>query len=397
MIRAAKFRAAVCLAALLTVASGGRVFGQQPDRESERLVELARQLDADEFLARELAMAALLKAGPPALPALKSVLASGSLEATSRAFHVLRELGLAANFDENDEAWALLSELAERKELPTIARRATAALAELRQRRSAQALAELEGLGAKISRNEIFNGLVIDNPITSLEVGLDFRGQESDLWRLKWVIEVPQVVFAGEKVTDDWVKRAAAMPGLEELHLYQTRISDAGLAPLAGHASLEQLGIYYTPITDEGLKPLEKLPVLNFLKLYGTKATAQKATELRNNLGLAIDDRRGAFLGVSCSTIDGSSRISNVHKGSPADTAGLAIDDTIVRFGETAITTFDTLTAQIGQHAPGDEVEIEVNRRGFDKDGVPTMQNVVAKVKFTPWELKPAVDQPRRR
>lgn len=383
--------------AALLVAAGVPVLAQEPARDSQRLAELAAQLDADEFLTREMATAALLKAGPAAFPALKAVLAGGSLEATSRAFYVLRELSLAANFDEHDEAWAMLNELAERKELPTIARKATAALAELRQRRSTQALAELERLGAKITRSEIFNGLTIENPVTSLVFGSDFRGNENDLWRLKWLIDVPQIVFAGEKVTDGWVKHAAAVPGLEELHLYQTRVSDLGLAPLAGHASLEQLGIYYTPISDAGLKPVENLPVLNFLKLYGTKITPQKAADLRNSSGLAIDDRRGAFLGVSCSTIDATSRISNVHKGSPAETAGLEIDDTIVRFGQAAITSFDTLTAQIGQHEAGDEVEVEVTRRGFDQDGAPTTRNVVTKVKFTPWDLKPAVDQPRRR
>jgi len=374
----------------------GQLAAQQPTAK-ERLAALARQLDADEFLTRETAMLELLKAGPAALPALESVLKSGSLEATSRAFYVLREQSLAADLNQHDAAWDLLVELAARKEVPTLARRAEATLTDLRKLRSAQALTELETLGAKIERGQVFNGLPIDDPITSLEIGADFRGQEQDLWRLKWLAAVPQVVFVGEKVTDGWIKHAAAVADLAELHLYQTNVSDAGLAALAGHESLEQLGIYYTPVTDEGLKVFDKLPALNFVKLYGTKVTAQRAADLRAATGMSIDDRRGAFLGVGCSTFDGTCTISTVHTGSPADKAGLLSDDVIVGFGGKPVTTFDTLTALIGERAPGDEVDVEVTRRNFDREGIPSSRQVVAKVKFAPWEQKPAVDQPRRR
>ena len=361
------------------------------------MAALARQLDGDEFLTRETAMMELLKAGPVAFPALESVLKSGSLEATSRAFYVLREQSLAANLNEHDAAWDLLANLAARKEVPTVARRAEATLTDLRKLRSAQALSELETLGAKIERGQIFNGITIEDPITSLEIGSDFRGTEQDLWRLKWLADVPQVIFVGEKVTDGWLKHAAAVADLAELHLYQTNVGDAGLAALAGHESLEQLGIYYTPVTDAGLKVFEKLPALNFVKLYGTKVTAKRAEELRAATGMAVDDRRGAFLGVGCSTFDGTCTISTVHTGSPADKAGLLSDDIIVRFNGSPVTTFDTLTALIGERSPGDEVDVEVTRRSFDREGIPSSRQVVAKVKFMPWEQKPAIDQPRRR
>jgi hypothetical protein len=366
-------------------------------QEAERLAALVEQLDADEFLTREKATESLVKAGTAALPALRKVLTSGSLEATSRAFYILRELGLAASFDGSDEAWALLSELAERKEVPTIARRAAATLAELTRRRSAQALAELETLGAKISRNQVLTGIALEQSITALEIGPDFRGGEHDLWRLKWLSDVPQLIFIGEKVTEGWIKHATAAPGLEELHLYQTPIGDSALAALAGHASLEQIGLYYTPVGDEGLAALAKLPALDFVKLYGTQVTARKADELKAATSLAIDFRRGAFLGVGCSTLDGTCKISTVHKDSPAQKAGLQEEDVIVRYGQTPITTFDTLTDLIRQHGAGDEVEIEVQRRTLDADGLPMSKRVVAKVTFTPWEMKPAVEQPSRR
>ena len=54
-------------------------------------------------------------------------------------------------------------------------------------------------------------------------------------------------------------------------------------------------------------------------------------------------------------------------------------------------------TALIGERSPGDEVDVEVTRRSFDREGIPSSRAVVAKVKFAPWEQKPAIDQPRRR
>lgn len=384
-----------CLAivAVYFAAGGGWAAGQQ---HAEKLTAWVQQLDADEFLTRETATANLLKAGPAALPALKAVLQHGSLEATSRAFYVVRELGLAASLDEGAEAWDLLNELAARKEVPTIARRASQALADLTQQRSGQALAELERLGARVERADVVGGLAID-PATYLEIGPAFRGQTQDLRRLKWVADVPQVVLTGERATDAWVQAAAAMAALEELHLYQTRVTDAGLAALAGHERLGELGLYYTPtITDAALEPLAKLPSLRFVKLYGTRATAERAAQVRAQTGLAIDFRRGAFLGVGCTPLDGNCKISSIHKNSPAERAGLQEDDVIIRFGESPITNFDSLTSLIRQNADGEEVEVEVRRVTFDKDGAPSSQNVVAKVKFTPWELKAAVQQPLR-
>jgi hypothetical protein len=364
------------------------------DEREQRLAEWVKQLDADEFLTRETATAHLLRAGPAALPALKSVLQSGSLEATSRAFYVVRELGLIASLSDGEEAWNLLKELSGRKEVPSIARRAAATLADLTQRRSNQAVSELEHLGAAIQRSEEVNGIPLDNPITYLEIGPAFRGTVADLSRLKWVADMPQVIFTGQEANDAWIKQIASMAALTELHLYRTQVTAVGLAALADHPALAQLGIYYTPIGDEALAPLAKLPALRFVKLYGTKTTIERVTDFKAAAGVAVDFRRGAFLGVGCSVLSGNCRVTSVHKDSPADKAGLLEEDVIVRYGQSPITTFDTLTNLIRQNAEGDDVEIEVTRTNFDKDGIPSKQNVVTKVRFTPWEMKPAVQQP---
>jgi len=362
----------------------------------EQIAAWIRELDADEFFTRETATLQLLEAGPAVLGALKPVLTGGTLEATSRALFIVRQLGLVADIDTQDEAGRMLTDLAARNEAPALARRAAGALAELSQQRSARALSELEELGAKIARSQVLGGLALDEPVLSVELGEAFRGDEHDLRRLKWVTDAPVLILRGKQVTDGWIKLAAVMPGLEELHLYQARISNDGLASLADATSLKQVGLYYTPVNEAVLAPLTKLPLLGFVKLYGTQITTAGVKKFKEASGIAVDFRRGAFLGVQGGDLGDTCPISTVHPGSPAEKAGLLRDDVIVRFGQDAVGNFSSLTELISQCNAGDEVEIEVARRTIDDQGIPMLRTITAKVQLAPWEVEPAVRNSRR-
>jgi S1-C subfamily serine protease len=111
-----------------------------------------------------------------------------------------------------------------------------------------------------------------------------------------------------------------------------------------------------------------------------------------------IDRRSGAFLGVGgLASLDGTCLISTVHSGSPADKAGLMPEDVVVRFGQDKVTTFDSLQDLIAQREIGEDVEVEVQRRGFDDQMNQVVRNVVTKVQFIPWEVELAVrNLPRR-
>lgn len=368
---------------------------QRPAPSNEQIASWVQNLDADEFLERETAMLQLLEAGPAALPALRPVLMSGGLEATSRALYVVRQIGLAANADGQDLAGQLLSELSQRTEAPALARRAAATLTELTQQRSAHALEELEALGAKVNRGDLALALPFDDPAISVEIGDAFTGTDDDLRRLKWVVAAPQLILIGSKATDSWLKHAAAMPSLEKLHLYQAAITDEALAPFAENASLRELGIYYTTVTDRALAPLTKLPLLSFVKLYGTKVSESAAQKYRENTGVSVDYRRGAFLGVGCQDPE-SCRISTVHVNSPAAKGGLLNNDVIVRFVGQDVKSFEALTDLIRNCEVGDEVAIEVLRASSDEHNQPKLTKVTAQLKLAPWDLEPAVRNGRR-
>lgn len=358
---------------------------------AQQLQAWVRDLEADEFLARETAMLNLVAAGKPAVAALKSVFPSNSRETTSRALFVLQQLGLSPDPEVQELACEALVELAATKENANTARQAQVALDWVTEQRSVQALAELEALGAKIVRSQNFNGFAVEEVIDTIELGDDFKGQLQDLRRLKW-LGILRVVLTGEKVTDEWLPHAAAMAELEEIHLYKTKVTSEGLLALKDHASLQQVGIYYCPLDDAALAALEKLPALNFIKLYGTSISTGGVAKFQEKTGLTkVDHRRGAFLGVGCMNLDGACLISTVHPKSPAEEAGLMQDDLLVRFGDSRVSDFESLTAQISQLDAGAEVEIEVQRQIEDENGRLALKNLVLKAKLAPWSADLAV------
>ena len=82
--------------------------------------------------------------------------------------------------------------------------------------------------------------------------------------------------------------------------------------------------------------------------------------------------------------------VSTVHLGSPAEKAGLQKYDVIIRFGDAEIRDFTNLNALISRRQVGEEVEVEMLRRGFE-DGNPAASRIVAKVVLAPWELEAAI------
>jgi hypothetical protein len=367
-----------------------------PSPTPQEIAQWAEQLDADEFLTRDTAMLRLLEAGPAALAAVEDRLPGGSVEATSRALYILRQLGLSGDIDAQERAWSALEAASLQRDAPALARRAAATLDQLREQRSVQALAELEALGARFGQAQYIPAFGLVDPVPELEIGEAFRGTTDDLRRLKWLADVSVVKLAGEQVTDAWISHVASIPSMAELHLYQAKISDRGLGPLAEAGKLEQIGIYYTPVGDGALEPLTKVPSLRFAKLYGTQITPAARVEFEQAKGVNVDHRRGAFLGVGASPLDEACLISTVHAGSPAEKAGLAQNDVIVRFGDGKVASFDSLTALISLREAGEEVEIEVLRQTLDDDGSPVLRTVAKKVTLGPWQFDLAVRNGRR-
>lgn len=360
-----------------------------PPPTAEQLAAWVRELDSDEFVVRETATENLIASGPVALgPLKKSLGGSVSLEATTRALHVLHQLALTSDFDTQEAARTLLEELAAKRDTAT-GRRAATTLISLNEKRSSQALAELEELGANITRMQVADGLGgIEEVVDAIEIGSNWQGEAKDLRRLKWLKPINRLVLVGDKVGDEALEHVAKMQQLTSFHAYHAKLTDKGIAAIAGMDKLQELGIYYIPITDAAIKSLEQNKSLTTLRFFGTEATRPAVETLRLALGLEkVDFRKGAFLGVGCDTVNGRCIIANVHPDSPAHKAGIRDQDTLIVFDGKKITDFQELTACISEYKAGQTVDVVLQRIVLDEDNDAALKEVTVKVTLGEWDV----------
>ena len=88
----------------------------------------------------------------------------------------------------------------------------------------------------------------------------------------------------GTNVDDALAPKLAALLNLRTLHLEQTAITDAALAPVGTLDRLEYLNLYGTEVTDAGLPKLAGLGSLRSLYVWNTKVTADGLLALRESL-----------------------------------------------------------------------------------------------------------------
>jgi hypothetical protein len=381
-----------CCLALLAMSSGG-LAAEEPAKSvqtpatAEQLAQWAKDLDHDSFVMREDATQFLIRAGAPAIEHCRGVLQQPNPETGSRALYILHQLALSNDLEVLEQARLALEEVARGKTSP-LRTRAAEMLAQLNAQKQAITLSELEALGAKVRRTQIFNGVGIDEVIASLEIGNEWQGTEADFRRLRWLADVRQVAIVGSRVTDAVLPHIATMKGLKSFQAYRAAITDEGMKQLAACEQLEDVGLYYIPLTDASLTVLKDVKALTNMRVYGTQATAKVATELQQNLGAGkVDFRDGAFLGVGCITVDTNCAISRVHAGSPADKAGIRQDDIVLTINGEAVPDFETLTGLIGKREAGDIAEIVVRRVFLDSDGRPAHKHVTIKVKLGEWPV----------
>ena len=396
-------RLTLCSATLLLLASpafaqdASLINKKSPAPPSpEDIARWVADLDSDVFDNRENATLKLVEAGPAAVEPVKKVLqTSGSLEVTTRGLHVLKELGLSIDLETQEAAREALENLA--SEPTSVGRRAHAAIALLNDQRSSQTIDALEKLGAVVNKTEYAGELGVEQEIDGIQIDDNWRGTERDYRRLKWLRSVDKLVLVGGKIDDKILPHVAAMTDLKQLHLYRTKISEAGIASLTALESLSEVGIYYSPIGDGVIDSLKRIKGLSAVKLYGTKISLSKES-LAAALQLdRIDYRRGAFLGVSCQTLANQCELATVNADSPAEKAGLRAGDTIVTFAGKQVADFESLTDAISQHAVDEVVEVVYLRTVIDENGFDTrQQSLTTKVTLGEWAVDLVQRQPFR-
>ena len=120
--------------------------------------------------------------------------------------------------------------------------------------------------------------------------------------------------LARTKVTDAGLAAVAGMKNLQRLRLENTAVTDAGLDHLKGLEKLEYLNLFNTAVTDAGLEKLAALKGLKRLYVWQTKATKEGAQKLH-------DANKNVIVNIGWDQEIGKPPMQPVVSATPAPTA----------------------------------------------------------------------------
>ena len=374
---------------------------------------LIAELDHDEYRVRQEATRRLSRGGAPAIAPLAKAAAGENLEAAFRALAALKELGCSLDSETEEAAFGAIESLAAgESKTAERARKVLVGMKIASQHRAKERLRELGAtvvdrgdseeydgpilVGAGVGGGAVFmaRGAMVGPGSTTayypgtIEISEKFTGKAEDLRLLRRIDEARQIVLAGEQITDNWLAqlKGASAPSVQRIELRRTKVTDAGLAHLAGFSSAAWIVVKHTPISDASVDTLAKFSNAQFIHLYGTKISAAGAAKLATALPNAeIDRRGGALLGVSGSRGDRPCVVSTVQPDSAAAKAGIREYDVVVSFDGKPIGDFTELTAAISEKVGGETVEMEIVRATASESPESAAKPMKVKVTLGSW------------
>lgn len=164
-------------------------------------------------------------------------------------------------------------------------------------------------------------GMATVGRLKRLETFYQWDGQhltDAGVMHLRDMPRLTYIHLAMSQVGDRGMEALAKLPNLEGLAMQRNKVTDAGLAHLAGHRKLKELWIGglegLVPITDAGVVHLSKIPNLEELDLQHTRVTPQglaplqRLTKLKSLLldGSTADDYHAVAPMFPSCTVDAS-------------------------------------------------------------------------------------------
>jgi hypothetical protein len=372
---------------------------------AEQLRSWLRELDAEDFAAREEAGRSLVSAGEAAIEVLAGGVGSASPEMAWRANAALEQIALGGDERTLNKVAAALESLQRRDQasVGALVKGLRTRQAEYRRERAVNKIAALGG--RLVGEGDAFlAGAMPVLVIPDIEELQDLIVAEEHEARVDEA--VPDDGDKKEEVPDpapppeapplpDESPFVAPIQGAIEVAIADAFVGDfveidgpaidapdgqlrtglildanwtggdAGLKLLRDLDDVATVTIVDAPLTDSALAHIAALPRLRELSVQGkVEFTATRLMELRRERpGLRIFARGEGVLGVNAN-LDGPCVLTNVMSGSGAEAADLVPGDEIVGVDEWRIRDFSDLTIAVFTHQPGDFLSVAYRRNG---------------------------------
>ena len=191
----------------------------------------------------------------------------------------------------------------------------------------AEAVAKVNATGASLAP---ISAGAMTYRFTALNVAKEFG--DSGLAPLGPLADkISSLDLARTKVTDAGLAGLAGMKNLTELHLENTGIGDAGLDHVKGLTGLEYLNLYGTKVTDTGLAKLSGLTKLKSLYLWQSTVTKNGVAALKKslaathiNIGWTTEDDAKPVAVVAAAPVAAVAQPAAVGPAAPAAKLDLA-------------------------------------------------------------------------
>ena len=333
-----------------------------------KLQEQIQNLKSPSYRTRQLAIWYLEQNPKRALPLLRAAGKTTDLNIGAEIVGMLSAQAMLADTDVSVEAHEALQEIAGGKHSVTaVSHLALDALEGIADRQELLAQQALTDLNVEIGELQLNINGTPQNDMNGrrsiiLHVKDDFTGKDEHLRLFRFLRSVDSAYLEGPAISEKMLHEVLAMPGIKRLVLKGDAVNNAMLQAIFDVPELDHLELVYAPIDDRALDTLVDLPLGGSLRLFGSQLSREGATRLKKELdGLDIYIARGGFLGVS--TVPTDLRVTKILPGSGAEKAGIIPGDVITRVNNKPVKVFEQLRTELSSFAPGENVEVVVDRR----------------------------------
>jgi len=326
----------------------------------------AQDLGHDQYLRREKATRKLIGLGTSAVDSLVIAARSGDLEVVERSVNIIAEIAIVESPADDGGAWDHLNLLASKGSGNT-ASRAELALSEIRVHRAIQARNALKAAGIFVGLDDFFLRSYGQHRLL-IRIDDQWNSDPKSLQWLRWLSGVENARVRGKAASREVLGQLIKIPNLKKISIADATIDEGTLEPLKDLKRIHSLEFRYVALKDEYGDLLASLPIRGSLELMGTGISSETVELMRQSLpGLQINHSQGGFLGVRCLDAQNVCEITEVVTGSAAQVAGLMPRDIIIKAGDAEVHRFSDLKDEINRHIPGDEIDVEIRRRGQTK------------------------------